>query len=505
MSKKNLKPVEESESEVKAESKIFDSKSLIVIFTLALSAIFYLWKIIFATGMLPGHSSDLIELPVIAQLESILVYHQFPLWNHLWFGGFPEYASPISALYDPLITLPYLLFGLLDGVKVIVVLHVFLAGVCFWLFSTTITSNKMLQLYGALLFMLSGSLAGRIDAGHTELLTTQMFIPLSMFFIVKATENKDIFYIILSAISLSMFVFGGAIYYLAFFMMMFFIYSLLNCVTLRNGKYGLKFDNFKVLSLVFILFLMFSSIKLIPVLLIGDNITRIDPIQPFKGSGIFKETFTLFFTGNSLDEYPYYESYAYLGFIPFIFAMLSVFNRSEKKLFLYPSFIAFLLWAGGGNTLFGILRYLPLFENFRVPGRSMLFASFVVIALSLYGLQWFIESYEKDKKALVYLLSLIGVILFFELQEFIIDSGKVLFSDLGIGFVGLVSIVAVSFLLLIKNKNILTTSNKIIFMILFTSIVLIAATNITIFKPYENNIENATSNELMLKIKGFGI
>ena len=496
------KPIMKSEP-IKNESKLKwfnDISSITIIISLALCAIIYLWKIIFSGGMLPGHPSDLIELPVLSQIDSIINYHQFPLWDNLWISGFPEYASPISALYDPLITIPYLLFGLVNGVKFITVFHVFLAGISFWLFSTTITSNKVVQFYGSLLFMFSGSLSFRIDPGHTELMTTQMFIPLTLFFVIKAIESKDLKYIILSSISMSMFVFGGAIYYFVFFMVMFFIYSITKVVDAGEYEHKNKYNkqNLKILSSIFILFLMFCSIKLIPVLTVSDSILRIDPIDPFKGSGIFKNMVTSFATGHT-----YHSSYAYLGFLPFIFAISSLFIKIKDKLFLCASFVIFLLWAGGNNTFFGVFHLLPFLDNFRVPGRSLLFASFIVITLSMYGLHWLLESFEKDKKTVKPILFVIGTIMFFEIQEIIVSFIKNITSAPRFEIIGILFVVSIAMFILLKRSPWQKSTKNLAFILIAFSMIAASNTNIEYINPYENVLDDSTAQNIMTEIKNY--
>ncbi|ETA67436.1 hypothetical protein MettiDRAFT_0860 [Methanolobus tindarius DSM 2278] len=504
MSKKNQSNNEDKVCE-DSRHHLLDLSSLVIIVALAFSTIFYLWDIIFSSNMLAGNPTDMIEFPVFSQIQSIIVYHQIPLWDNLWLGGFPEYASPISALYNPLVTIPYFMFGLIAGSKVIVVLHVFLAGVCFWIFSTTITSRRSLQLYGSFLFMLSGTLITRVNAGHTELLTTQMFIPLSLFFVMKAVESRNIVYVICSAISISMFIFGGAIYYFVFFMMMFLVYSIVTCFEQTDSKkFKLNTTNLKIISFIFILTIMFSSIKLIPALFVSDNIVRIDPIDPLKGSGLFRDMFTSFVTGNYLEGYSVNETYSYLGFLPFIFAIVSLFHNAREKIFYYISFLVFLLWAGGSNNLMGVLRYFPFFENFRVPGRSLLFASFIVISLSIYGIQWFFERLEKeDNKSTKPVFWLIGFVLLFEIQEILLNSAKVAFSNVGIGFFGLLLTLLISLYVIININGDGDPENKTLFILIFMSIFLISAINIATISPHENNIENSTSLQIMQQIKDY--
>ena len=49
--------------------------------------------------------------------ETIVKYHQFPLWNPYYNGGMPLLASPATRVLSPTL-LPTLLFGELIGIKI---------------------------------------------------------------------------------------------------------------------------------------------------------------------------------------------------------------------------------------------------------------------------------------------------------------------------------------------------------------------------------------------------
>ena len=499
--KKVVEKNDTSQTPIKKEGA--NVSSSIIIVTLLFCTLFFLWDIIFSADMLPSHPSDLIELSVLHRIDSLVTYHQFPLWNDMWISGFPEYASPISELYNPLLMIPYILLGLIDGVKFITVSHVFLAGIAFWLFSTTITPNKSVQLYGSLLFMLSGSITARLYPGHTELMTTQMFIPLTMFFITKSLHEKDVKYIILSAISMAMFIFGGAAYLFVFFAMLFFVYSFMSIVSFNkqgNNKISINQSNLKILTLIFVLCLMLLSIKIIPILNLTDNIIRNDPIEPFKGSILLKDSITYFVNGGADSSFSNYESYAYIGFLPAIFAFLSVFNKSKEKKYMYPSFVVLLLWAGGNLTLFGWIHLLPFLDNFRVPGRAFIFASFILISLSLYGLIWFLDSFEKDKKLVMPVLYSIALVIFFEAQEIFINLFKNLQSG-ALEIVGVALITSVGCYLLLKRSEWKKETRKIAFVIILFSVLAVSTANIQFVNPVENKLNDPTAQKLMTAIK----
>ena len=303
---------------------------------------------------------------------------------------------------------------------------------------------------------------------------------------------------------MSMFVFGGALYYFLFFMVMFFIYSITKIVYAER-EHDIKYNKqtLKILLSIFILCLMFSSIKLIPVLTLSDNIVRIDPIEPFKGSGIFKDMVTSFVTGSALSGYSYYESYSYLGFLPLIFAILSLFSKTKEKIFLYASFVIFLLWAGGNNTLFGAVHLLPFLDNFRVPGRALLFASFILITLSMYGLHWLLESFERDQKTVKLILFVIGTVVFFEIQEIIVEFVKSMTTEPRFEIIGVFLVVSIVTVYLLKGLSWQKSTQNLAFVLVVFSLLAACTANIESIKPYDNIYDSSTAHNLVTEIKNY--
>lgn len=351
--------------------------------------------------------SNIADVPYYT--ESILKYGQFPLWNDLWFVGFPQYASPLTSFYYPISTIIYFLFGGLQGVKILILLHVFLSGVSFWIFSGILTNNKAPRLYGSLLYMLSGSLAARAYAGHLQMLMAFAYIPISAYLVIKAVETKGTKYISLSALTLALPILMGAPYYFAYWLLMLFAFALIKSLEYKDEKIKVRFDNLFVIALILVLTFGVSAILSIPILSNSDMLKR--TVNPLGGSDTIDNLLFTLFHGKNLDfganrmwgyeqSYDYgkvgWENYSFIGFIPLIFASLSIFHKSKHKKFLYAVLVVLIIYAQGSYTHFDWLHFLPFFDKLRVATRILAFVAFILISMAVLGLDWFNEELNNE-------------------------------------------------------------------------------------------------------------
>ena len=105
------------------------------------------------------------NLPIISYVvDTIRNEHRFPFWNPYVATGISVLGDPLSAVtYLPYI-LPMLVFGVPEGLWMVIGLHVFLAGMFMWLF----LRKSKYALWGGLLYMGAGTFAARVAAGHIE-------------------------------------------------------------------------------------------------------------------------------------------------------------------------------------------------------------------------------------------------------------------------------------------------------------------------------------------------
>ncbi|HEY9245388.1 MAG TPA: hypothetical protein VIO11_00930 [Candidatus Methanoperedens sp.] len=347
--------------------------------------------------------SNIADVPYYT--GSILKYGQFPLWNDLGFLGFPQYASPLTSFYYPVSTIVYFLFGGLEGVKILIPLHMFLSGVGFWIFSSLLTSKKAPRLYGSLLFMISGSLAARIYAGHIQMFMMLPYIPITMYASIKAVETRETRYMALSAISMSLPILMGAPYYFAYLLLMLLVLGAVKIIEYKNNKLKIRKDNLIVVGLILALAFGVSGILSVPILNGNDQFER--NVDSLGGSDTVDNIISSFSLGENLDfgtlrMWGYegkwnWENYSFIGFIPLVLATLSVFTVSRHKNFFYASLVVLIIYAQGSYTNFAWLHFLPFFDKLRVASRILVFIAIILISMAVLGFDWFVESYEKKE------------------------------------------------------------------------------------------------------------
>ncbi|PKG32733.1 hypothetical protein, partial [Methanoregula sp.] len=136
-----------------------------------------------------------------------------------------------------------------------------------------------------------------------------------------------------------------------------------------------------------LLFLMISSIKLIPTIADLSYIGRIDLINPLGDGGSLLNNFGSLIFGIPIDSvFGWYESAVLIGIIPVLLAIVAIiWGRRD---IVVPSFYAIvfsLIWADGGRILLSFIHLLPVLNNFRCAGRILGVIAPIILLLALYG------------------------------------------------------------------------------------------------------------------------
>ena len=100
-----------------------------------------------------------------------------------------------------------------------IILHYLLSAIFMYLLVIHLTNNKYIGIFGAISFAFSGYCVSL--SCNLEYLTSIIWIPATLWSFYKAINTNKTIYLFLTAIFLSMFIFGGepmAIYYLILFM-----------------------------------------------------------------------------------------------------------------------------------------------------------------------------------------------------------------------------------------------------------------------------------------------
>jgi len=102
---------------------------------------------------------------------------RLPLWNPHLFSGTPFFANPQPALFYPPTWLA-LLMPINRALSLIIVLHVWLAGLGMYGWMQSEGASRIGALFSGVVFAFSGYVVARIWAGHLGVVTTGSWLPL---------------------------------------------------------------------------------------------------------------------------------------------------------------------------------------------------------------------------------------------------------------------------------------------------------------------------------------
>jgi len=321
--------------------------------------------------------------------KTILEFKQFPLWNPYYCGGSVMLGNPQSSFLNPLFIF-VLIFGELVGLKIAILIFLLTGLFGMFLLSRYLKISLISSYLSAFLFMLSGIYAMRLSIGHTTWAQVAL-IPYIFLFYLKSI--KQIKYVFLSALFMTFIFLGGGLYPLVFIMLFLIFYSVF--MTIKEWKKS-KIVYLKNILIIFLLFILFSSIKLAPMLEFTKEHSYVK--VGFQNNDFEKITEALTFRDviSRLDYmYDYsinghgivwgwHEYHYYIGFLPLLLFLMGSFFlfRKEWPLILIAVIFFFIAW--GNNSIiniWGILRQLPFISDLHGSSRflTMFIFSFALI------------------------------------------------------------------------------------------------------------------------------
>ncbi len=348
----------------------------------------------------------------------------FPLWNPYTMAGAPLLASMQPASLYPLNILFFLMpFSL--AWSILIFLEMILAGIFLFIYLDSLKLNRVASLFGSLTFALCGFFIAWLEWG--TILHVALWLPLVLLSIDKIVRDiiplsnnfKFKTYFIWSltfVFSLTFSFFAGHLQ--TFFYL--FLFSLLYILA-RWAQFGRQKNIPIVFLLLIFCFLLITAIQWIPTLqLVLSSARSLDQINwqkegwfipwqnliQFIAPDFFGNPTTLNYWG----VWNYGEFIGYIGILPLIMAIFALFNRRDKKTFFFGS-IFFISLIFSLPTIFAKLPYLyqVSFISTSQPTRLLFLTDFSLVALSAFGLDFYIRSEKKRK--IIPSLSFIGIVL----------------------------------------------------------------------------------------------
>lgn len=374
-----------------------------------LFSILFLLSFLYKVNIFPNNDLAGNVVPLL-YLKDTLGSFQFPLWNPYVHQGIPVIADPLYGIYNPLVTLPILFLPITYAVKAIYVLSVLLACVSMFFLLRFFKISTLFSIFISLTYASCSYISGRILAGHLEKVVSYGLIPLFFLCFFKTIREKNIMWAGLTALVVVLILFSGDLYG-----------AMYACSCLLGGYLVYLWKDKRVLLYIiasFVLFIVFSSIKLLPMLELQSYLLKTK--EPFLGSqNPISILYYLFFPFNFIvsrivpvkiflpQSYGWWESICFIG--PFsIIGILYIGRKLTKSkdsliLLLAVIFVLFLLLSMPAfplNPIHILINNIEFLAFFHVPSRVFIFMTIPV----LIGFGLFLSTYKHHKMAIIIVL-----------------------------------------------------------------------------------------------------
>ena len=100
------------------------------------------------------------------------VWNLFPkcgtcvFWNGLLNGGMPAFAEILGAVLHPLVIFTTLIWGVINGSKIIIIVSMLMSGISMWWFAKELEVRRLSRIWISLFGVVGGYLIGRLESGN---------------------------------------------------------------------------------------------------------------------------------------------------------------------------------------------------------------------------------------------------------------------------------------------------------------------------------------------------
>lgn len=344
-----------------------------------------------------GEHNESATLPLLAEI-GLLRYGEIPLWNPYMLTGFPHAGDLINHFWNPVATLPVLVWGGINGMKVSVFLSLLVAAYGQWFLAHTFGIRGVFRLWAALLFALSGGLMLLWRLGWYELLVGAAWFPWCFALLWRALPRRDFLSIFLAAGTVALVLTTGGGYYPLYLGVSLIV---LTIAALLQSKRGARGRRFRRAAAVALLSIGLAAVYLVP-LIDGLRYTRRDappdvtqvnsqPI-PYALFNYVVSDETWFHTAalNRNSGYGWF----YIGFLPLLAAAFTpwLFGRYSWRrrgiLTVLVLLLVLLLWHANRHAPVRYLyEWFPYLYTFRFPNRLLIIATIPILVLAAMNMQ----------------------------------------------------------------------------------------------------------------------
>ncbi|MDO8638501.1 MAG: hypothetical protein Q7R43_02920 [Candidatus Daviesbacteria bacterium] len=344
--------------------------------------------------------------------QQVIINHQLPLWNSLWFAGQPLLPDPQFSFFYP----PNLLFLILPiGIAFIIsfFFHILIGGLGIFIISSQIFKlSKFSSLFTAALYISSPKIASYLVAGHPGLIETNAWIPWVILAIIKLASSANIYSALLLSVSLAGLFFTHTIIFMITLVSSVILFIF--CLALEKRKNLLLSGWFIVLALIGTVGL--TAVTLLPQLEWLKHTTRfllLNTREVFpKWTSIWEFAKSVMASVINQKEYLQNidnEKWLPLGLLVIILSLIGFLNLKKK-------FIISLLITLISVTLISLNNASPFYQLFlkldpyvlmRVATRVWFIAIIITTFLAGFGIEYIKKNYGFKITAIITTLAIL--------------------------------------------------------------------------------------------------
>lgn len=314
------------------------------------------------------------------------------LWNGAIRGGYPAMAEIYGSFFHPIVAVSTLLFGVVNGIKISLIISLWLAGVAQWWIARELQFGWLPRMWSALIAIAGGHLAGRMEVGVFGLVLSTAMASLVFAGILHLENSRSTRSAILLGVLGSLLLTSGQ-GYIQVGLLAVLPAGLIFFLGERKRISG----HVTLYVISALLALMLAAPLIIPIIHFGSNIAK--EVDPSFGAAQPLQFLVLNLVINDsqylyteiLGKLPYPFLYAlYIGWIPVLLAFfgLSKVTRKNWRVFSFMtagSLLAFL--SASDLVLVPLVKIFPAIAGLREPPLFAGLAIPLLLGLSAYGLE----------------------------------------------------------------------------------------------------------------------
>lgn len=354
---------------------------------------------------------------------NLLNYGQIGLWDNVLGLGQPLIGH-LNAIFYPLNFITLLISNQIIAYKIVILMHLLLAGVAVYFLMVFFGCRKYLSLLGGVFYCINFPTESIVNLGLTNEIINLYLLPLIILFIWIALFKGKKHYAIFSGVLLAFHVLAITLYVVYFsgivLLFIFIFYLIKSLSSKRNFIRSIK-SSITVGVTILAVGIGLSAIKLLPILHYSALAMRQDlplygpgnPLSPSWEALTIHDTIKHIFYFLIPSGQQFLSKYLLINFLFFVLILVSFFSKS-KKVYFFIFLTVVSMWAALGNRygldLYSLFYYFfPGFKTIEHQNRFYIIANLTLPMIAVFGANTIVDLLKKNAIKIIFIFFLLAV------------------------------------------------------------------------------------------------